>query len=163
MGTTNVRWLYRLGRAYSWNGRCPVGDDYFFFDRKGKLRLIVEASGSITVLARYAWNGCSPKFCIFDILWGTPDGVVHALTGRPKTYFASMVHDALCQFCKYGLPYDRRQVDGFFLDLMQESGFKLARVYWLAVRAFDYITQWVIQRKRNNQGEVRLPADYLAA
>lgn len=163
MGSKNVSWLYRLDRAYSWDSRCPVGDDFLFFDKKDKLRLVVEASGRITVLAGYAWNGCSPKVCVFDILWGTPDGAVYAETGRPKTYFASLIHDALCQFFRHGLPYNRRQVDSFFLSLMEESEFGPRRVYWLAVRAFDHITQWVIQRKRKNWGEIRRAADYLAA
>ena len=123
MSKNRVRWLYRLDRAYSWESGCPVGDDFLFFDKRGKLRLVVEASGCITVLARYAWNGCSPKFCVFDILWGTPDGVVHARTGRPKTYFASMIHDALCQFLPYGLPYNRPEADFFFFRLMEESEF----------------------------------------
>jgi len=157
----SVRWLYRLDRAYSWESGCPVGDDFLFFDKQGKLRLVVETSGRITVLAGYAWNGCSPKVCLFDILWGTPDGVVHARTGRPKTYFASLIHDALCQFFSYGLPYNRPQVDHFFLRLMEESEFGPRKIYWLAVRAFDRITQWVTQRKRKNRGEVRHAADHL--
>ena len=43
------------------------------------------SDGAITVLAGYAWDGCTPKFNFFDVLSGTPDGVVDTRTGRSKT------------------------------------------------------------------------------
>ena len=47
----------------------------------------------------------------------------------------SLVHDALYQFLADGLPLTRRQADLVFLQLMRESGFRLAPIYWLFVRA----------------------------
>jgi len=103
---TAVRWLYRLDSNYTWESRRPVPEDLVFLDRKGKLRLIIETDGQITVTRGYAWNGCSPKFCFLDLLLGTPEGVVHHHTGRPKTYYASMVHDALYQFLHNDAPIE---------------------------------------------------------
>lgn len=91
----SVKWLYRAGRNFSWESGYTIREDRIFFDSSGKVRLVLEKGGRITVTRGYAWNGCTPKMCFLDLLIGTPDGVVHAVTGRPKTYYASMVHDAL--------------------------------------------------------------------
>jgi len=112
----SVRWLYRLEQNFTWESNHPLPEDFVFWDKSGAVRLIIEMGGRITVTRRYAWNGCSPKFCFFDLLIGTPEGVVHARTGRPKTYFASLIHDALYQFAPDGFathPAPRRCV---FLD-----------------------------------------------
>ncbi len=95
MCRNGVKWLYKLERNYSWESRHAVPEDYVFTDQTGVVRLIIERDGRVTVTRDYAWNGCSPKLCVWDVLFGTPDGVVHAHTGRPKTYYASLVHDAL--------------------------------------------------------------------
>ncbi len=152
MCKNSVKWLYRLESPYSWDSGMPIESDRFFFDRKGRLRLVIEESGRITVTAGYSWNGCSPKFCLFDILLGTPDGVVHAHTGRPKTYYASMIHDALYQFLPADLPYAASQADGIFLRLMEESEFGPRRLYWLAVRALGWLFRPTIARKRQHKG-----------
>ena len=46
----------------------------------------------------YAWDGCSPKFQILDLIFGTHDGAISENTGKAVTYYASMVHDVLYQF-----------------------------------------------------------------
>ena len=120
MCKNSADWIYRLERAFTWDGGPPVESERLFFDQKGRLRLVIDTTGSITVMAGYSWNGCSPKFCLFDIVVGAPDGVVHRETGRPKTYFASMIHDVLYQFLPAGLPYSRSQADDIFLRLMAE-------------------------------------------
>ncbi len=127
-------WLYRSERNFSWESGIGVDRDYAFMDTKGKVRLIIETTGRVTVTRGYAWNGCSPKVCFMDFLIGTPDGAVHAGTGRPKTYYASMVHDALYQFLREQSPLSRAQADRCFLRLMAESAFVWRRLYWLAVR-----------------------------
>lgn len=139
---TGVRWLYKLEANFSWESKHPIPQDLVFRDSGGKVRLIVDAAGKITVTRGYAWNGCSPKFCVFDLMLGTPEGVVHHQTGRPKTYYASMVHDALYQFMSDGLPLKRRHADDFFRRLLEEADFSPAWLYWLAVRAFG----WVVRR-----------------
>lgn len=129
-----VAWLYRADTNFTWDSGLAVPEDQVFLDASGTVRLIIEGGGRITVTRGYSWNGCSPKFCILDLLVGTPDGVVSAQTGRPKTYFASMVHDALYQFLGAGSPISRRDADRCFLRLMAASQFSLRYVYWGAVR-----------------------------
>jgi len=143
----SVRWLYRLEQNYDWESGFDIPEDRVFLDSSGRIRLILEKGGHITVLRGYAWNGCSPKVCVFDLLIGTPDGVVHMATGRPKTYYASMVHDALYQFVTENSPVSRRQADEAFLKLMLESEFLLRWVYWAAVRAFGWLV-WKAKNKR---------------
>lgn len=155
MCENTVRWLYRLDRSFTWHSCLTVSEDLVFHDKGGKVRLIIEAGGRLTVTSGYSWNGCSPKICLFDILWGTPDGAVYEPTGKPKTYFASMVHDALYQFLDVEGPITRTQADECFLRLMEESEFALRHVYWLAVRLFGYIVWWGKRKKRRWQGDVQ--------
>ena len=155
----SVRWLYRLEHGYTWDSGYPVQETYVFYDSNGEIRLIIEPDGRISVTRGYAWNGTSPKVCFFDILLGTPDGVVHADTGRPKTYFASMVHDALYQFLREGSPYSRRDADRFFIMLMRESEFGPAPLYWLAVRFFGRLGWRGKQVRRHWKGSSVLLKD----
>ena len=147
-----VRWLYRLPENYSYESGLSLEKDCIFKDRDGTVRLIVEREGRITVTQGYAWNGCSPKFLVLDLLFGTPEGAVHVRTERPKTYYASLVHDALYQFLPEGLPMTRRQADRVFLDLLEEAEFSLARVYWLAVRLFGGFVCRGLRMKRDWNG-----------
>jgi hypothetical protein len=130
----SVTWLYRVDEPFTWDSGLSIGADQYFKDVAGVVRLVLHAGGRITVMAGYAWNGCSPKVCFCDVILGTPDGVVHVRTGRPKTYYASMVHDALYQFLDADSPISRAQADACFLRLMAESDFLLRHVYWAAVR-----------------------------
>ncbi|MFI4924217.1 MAG: hypothetical protein ACHQJ7_03635 [Vicinamibacteria bacterium] len=143
-----ARWLYRIGANYTWTSPFRQQSDYAFFDAKGRLRLLIERNGAITVTRGYTWNGCSPKFFVLDLLFGTPEGVVNARTGQRKTYYASMVHDALYQFLADGLPLTRVQADHCFLFLMRESSFRLASLYWLFVRAFGGLMHFATRRYR---------------
>ncbi len=157
----SVRWLYRLERNYSWESRRTVPEDLVFRDSAGKVRLIIEEQGRITITEGYAWNGCSPKFCVLDILFGTPDGVVHAETGRPKTYYASLVHDALYQFLRECVPLTRGDADRVFLRLLKESDFLLARIYWLFVRGFGWAVWRGTKAKRKWRGTRERVAELL--
>ena len=58
----------------------------------------------------------------------------------PQMAFASLEHDVLCQF-KYMLPeeYTRKMIDNHFKFAAKQSGFKLAQLYAMAVRAFAII------------------------
>ena len=155
-----ARWLYRIDASYTWTSPFPQASDFAFFDAKGRLRLLLERNGAITVMRSYTWNGCSPKFFVLDLLFGTPEGVVNARTGQRKTYYASMVHDALYQFLADGLPLTRVQADRCFLMLMRESSFLLAPAYWLFVRAFGGLVHFATRRSRDWDGRVvRLGAE----
>ena len=149
-----VSWLYRLPANHAWESGLAIEHDAAFRDKKGRIRLVLEKGGRIVVMRGYAWNGCSPKFCLCDILLGTPDGAVDARTGRPKTYFASLVHDALCQFLPDGLPLSRGDVDRCFLALLAESGFRPRWLYFVAVRAFGGIVLPILRIVRGTKGSV---------
>jgi hypothetical protein len=159
--SNHVVWKFRLEKSFSWASGVPVEDEYLFFDQQMKARLLIEKNGRITVMRRYAWNGCSPKFCVFDFLIGTPDGVVNKKTGKPKTYFASMIHDVLYQFLDAGLPYDRRQADDFFLRLMEESDFLPRRLYWGAVRVLGFFSLRITRWHRDWEGSAERTQDLL--
>jgi hypothetical protein len=134
----SAEWVYKLEECFGWCSGHALPHDYVFFDSTGKAWLFIDKHGTITVLRGYAWNGCTPKLCFLDLLVGTPDGAVYEGTGRRKTYYASLVHDALYQFLREASPLTRADADRFFLRLMQESDFALARVYWLVVRALGW-------------------------
>ena len=156
-----VHWLYRAEANFSWDSGIAVPADQVFVDSSGKVRLVIETTGRMTVTRGYAWNGCSPKICFLDLLIGTPDGAVSATTGQPKTYFASMVHDALYQFLRAGSPITRPQADRCFLRLMAASEFSLRNVYWLAVRAFGWLVWHGKRIKRQWNGSGLLVANLL--
>lgn len=155
----SVAWLYRADQNFSWDSGITVQADQVFLDAGGKVRLVIETTGRMTVTRGYAWNGCSPKFCFLDLLIGTPDGVVDADTGRPKAYFASMVHDALYQFLGAESPISRREADRCFLLLMTESHFSLRYIYWAAVRLFGRLVWHGKRAKRRWDGRRLLIAD----
>jgi len=136
------KWLFKLEKDYTWNCGRPIPDELSFKDQKKKIRLIIKKNGDIIVTERYSWDGCTPKFCILDILFGIPDGAVDTRTGKPKTYYASLIHDALYQFLNQGIPYKRRDVDLFFLRLMEVTDFKLGWIYYIAVRIFGSLFHW---------------------
>jgi hypothetical protein len=162
MCRNTVEWLYRLERSFTWESHLPVTEDLAFRDAEGNVRLVIEAGGRLTVMTGYAWNGCSPKVCILDLVVGTPDGAVYEPTGRPKAYHASLVHDALYQFLDAGSPVTRAQADGCFLRLMEESEFVLRRPYWAAVRAFGGLVWRAKKMSRRWRGEA-LPVAAWAA
>ena len=145
-------WVYRLEKSFCWESGRTVPDDYVFFDSAGKAWLMIDKHGKITVLRGYSWNGCTPKICVLDLLIGTPEGAVYEGTGKRKTYYASLVHDALYQFLREASPLTRGDADRFFLRLMQESDFVLARVYWLVVRALGWAFWHGTSRKREWRG-----------
>lgn len=85
----------------------------------------------LTVRAGYAWNGCSPCFSFFGLFWiSTPNGHISYRTGKPHTYYASLVHDAMYQY-EIGT---RGQADKIF-ELMLVD-FPLSRLYYRMVRIF---------------------------
>jgi hypothetical protein len=139
-----VSWVFELDKDYDWkSSENPISLPYTLecYDTNQILRLIIYKDGTLLVKSTYAWNGCTPKFCFFDILIGTPDGVVHKKSRKPKAYFASMVHDALYQFIpdfpeEVGKIVTRRVADACFLEILKRDEFILRRIYWLAVRIF---------------------------
>ena len=152
MCKNSERWVFTLAKPFLWDAGPPVAEDSAFQDKTGTIRLMLRKPNTIIVTEGYAWDGCSPKFCVFDISVGTPDGVVDSTTKQPKTYYASLVHDALYQFLLDGLPFTRAQADACFLRLMAQTGFTPPRLYWLAVRVFGWLAVLQHRYKRKNRG-----------
>ena len=88
----------------------------------------------------YAWDGCSPKFKIKDLYFGTCEAVLNFDTGQSKTYHASMIHDVFYQFAKdVRLFVKRKEVDKEFYNILKRDGFGFAKIYYYGVRFFGWI------------------------
>lgn len=118
-----------------------------FYCQKQKLRATYRADGQLTVLPRYGWDGCTPKFQVpgTSIILGTWDGPIR--DGEPLLKYPSLLHDVLYQFRLYkdangrGLPFSRAQIDYIFYQHMKAKGFFLAEPYYAAVRSFGGVYQ----------------------
>ncbi|MCK9423698.1 MAG: DUF1353 domain-containing protein [Bacteroidales bacterium] len=105
----------------------PFDSTWLNIDPYGKI-LVKGSNGN-----GYAWDGCSPKWNILDITWGTPDGRLDFETEEPMTYYASMIHDALYQY-KGDAGISRKEADIIFRLILKEAGFRLWWIYGVAVR-----------------------------
>jgi hypothetical protein len=153
----SVKWIYRLeldqtielGKYYRRSFEYPLS----FRDRSGAERLVLFPSGRAVVTAGYAWDGCTPKYALFDVVLGVPDGVPNSRTRKPKTYHASLVHDVLYQFLDvHQLPIDRSGADSAFFDLLKRDAFAPRAIYWLAVRLLGGIYRRGTRIKRRYRG-----------
>lgn len=149
---STVAWIYVLPEDFEWKTGLDFSPGYAFYDSQGVRRLVLHADGTITVFKGYAWDGCTPKFQFWDILFGTPDGVPHNQTKLPKTYHASLVHDALYQFLDDGLPLTRRQADAIFLQILTRNSFAPRRLYHAIVRIFGGLFRMGRKRIRRYHG-----------
>ena len=152
-----VNWIFKLETDFSWQSGHPIAHDLTFVDKKGKTRMVYRQTGEIIVTNGYAWDGCTPKICFFDIMLGTPDGVVHKDTGKPKTYYASLIHDSLYQFIPdlpKGIDLNRADADWFFLELMKKYDFAPRWVYWIVVRILGFFFIRTRRWTRNTLGHV---------
>ncbi len=97
--------------------------------------LHISTAGLVTVKANetgYAWDGCTPKFSVLNLfVVGTPDGHVDYRTGKPFTYYASLVHDALYQYFD-SVPVPKVAIDLLFLQMMGD--FRLRKLYYYPVK-----------------------------
>lgn len=90
-------------------------------------------NGRVTIKCGYSWDGCTPNFAPLKMFYlGTPNGIIDYRTGKTVTYYASLVHDCLCQY-KIGT---KRDADLLFRDMLLRSGWPMSRVYFWAVRIF---------------------------
>lgn len=136
-------WRFLSKRRRPW--RYVLDDNYNF---KTRLRppakaftnelLTILPCGRVYITKSYAWDGCTPSWPVFGLFYiGTPEGI-HGKDGKPKTYWASLIHDALYQFqAEHKIPY--KELDEVFYEELQASEF--AQVwcfcYWVAVRIFS--------------------------
>jgi hypothetical protein len=150
MSELAVRWIFVLDADYLHDLRRHLpsnwSDGCAFVDRKGHRRLEIHPDGNARVLASYASDGCTPKFSLFDIVFGTPDGIPNQVTKKPKAYYASLMHDVLYQFLDADLPLSRAQADRVFLEILTRDRFAPRPIYYAAVRtfggAFRRFTRW---------------------
>ena len=85
----------------------------------------------------YAWDGCTPKWEISDFIIGTPDGRLDWETGEAITYYASMIHDVLCQYgMNEGFPVSRKEADMIFKQILKDAEFKPYWIYYYLIRIF---------------------------
>ena len=88
----------------------------------------------------YSWDGCSPKWKWKDMYFGTPEGVLNERTRQSKTYYASLVHDIFYQFSReVKHSVTRREIDREFYTILKRDGFKMALLYYYAVRLCGWI------------------------
>jgi hypothetical protein len=155
MSSFSVKWIYVLDEDFSYNIKAYLPDDFTtgcrFEDRNGNCWLEIQPDGTATVFAPYAWDGCTPKFSLWDILVGTPDGMTNTCTKKPKTYYASLMHDALCQFLEAS-PVTRRNADRIFLELMTRDNFAPRFLYYAVVRLFGSLSHIITRRVRRYKG-----------
>lgn len=156
MSQRSMKWVFFLETAFTYNIRSHLPEDfptgYVFFDKSGERRLEIRPNGDITILPVYAWDGCTPKFCLWDIVFGIPDGIPNQDTRRPKAYYASLVHDVLYQFLDDGLPLSRAAADRILLELLTRDCFAPKYVYYFAVRLFGWIFRPLTKWKRSYRG-----------
>ena len=78
-----VKWIFILDKDFVFNVRQYLTGNFSegcaFVDRQGKRRLEIHPNGDAKVLAGYSWDGCTPKFAIWDIVFGIPEGVSGSL------------------------------------------------------------------------------------
>ncbi|VAX16896.1 hypothetical protein MNBD_NITROSPINAE02-1569 [hydrothermal vent metagenome] len=148
-----VKWIYVLEKDYVYPTGKRIGKDYLFKDKDNKAWLKINKNGDFTIIKGYAWDGATPKFCLFDIYFGVPDGVLHPDTLKPKTYYASLLHDVGYQFLKDGLPYSRKEVDQLFLKIMGAYDFRPRYIYYFAVRLLGGVAVSMTRWKRATKGK----------
>lgn len=128
----NYPWKFKIQSDYHYKSTI-VGKE---FDSQW-LRL--DKDGLITIKANadgYAWDGCTPKFSFLGLaIIGIPDGHIDIDTMQPKTYYASLVHDAFYQYLT-DVPVSKKEIDKLFFKMLKERFFPLSRLYYIAVRLF---------------------------
>lgn len=157
MSELAVRWVFELDADYVYGIRRHLPSNWSegcaFIDGKGHRRLEIHPDGNARVLANYAWDGCTPKFSLFDIVFGTPDGIPNEVTRKPKAYYASLLHDVLYQFLDADLPLTRAQADSVFLEILTRDRFAPRPVYYATVRIFGGVFRLFTRWKRSYAGK----------
>lgn len=108
-----------------------------------KLLAEITSNGVLHIYKGYSWDGCSPKYKVFDrFVIGVWDGVRNDVTGEQKLKYPSLVHDVLCQMF-HGIKedikfYTRKHIDVIFCNEMKMWGvsFIQRKVYYYFVRMY---------------------------
>ena len=119
-------WLYCLESDYTFKHSMLNGIEF-------KSKWVTISKGKMTIKACYAWDGCSPRYHVAGLFSiGVPNGILRL--GKPWTYWASLVHDVLCQFRKL-IKISKRVVVQIFDDILKRDKWPLRRPY---VKAVDW-------------------------
>jgi hypothetical protein len=121
-------YLYTLKKPFSYRTELLSGVSF------QNEWLKIDVDGTVTISAEYAWDGCSPKWYVAGYTLGVPDGPMMG-DGYPQTAWASLVHDALCQF-KHLVPITKRQSVAVFDELLRIARWRFRTVYVKAVDLF---------------------------
>ena len=109
-------------------------NEWFRLDPDGMITVKGTHSGG------YSWDGCSPKWKIKDMYFGTPEAVLNHATRQSKTYYASLIHDIFYQFSSEIKDLvTRQQADRELYAILKRDGFGMARWYYYAVRLGGWI------------------------
>lgn len=111
-------WRYKLDAPYSY--KSPLLAGIFFENEWGYI-----SNGEIEIAKNYAWDGCSPAWRIGPFWLGTPDGRLNQ-DGRPQAFYASLVHDFLCQF-RREIPIRKLITVELFHEMLIKGGFSICR------------------------------------
>ena len=127
-------YIYKLDAFYAYQAKVEL-DQPLVFEQNNKIWLVITMDGNIIIAADYAWDGCSPKINLAGRIIGVPEGEINPDTGKPRTYYASLIHDALLQFSSDPrMRFSRAQIDEMFYDILKRDGFKAAPLYYFVVR-----------------------------
>ena len=120
-------WLYCLDKPYTFSHPLLNGIEF-------KNDWVVIRDGEMTISARYAWDGCTPRYHIAGLVsLGVPNGVLRL--GKPWTYFGSLIHDVLCQFRRL-IKISKQAVVQIFSDVLERDKFPLRPLYVFMVDRF---------------------------
>ena len=109
-----MTWRYKLATPFEKSTPHLIGVDF-------SNEWITIRHGRITIQAGYAWDGCSPTWNLGPLWFGPWDGPLTS-EGKPVTFYATLVHDALCQFRPDIPNLSKKQTVDLFRSLLVESG-----------------------------------------
>lgn len=126
------KWRYKLAKPHHFYSRQLQGVSF------QNEWIVIYPTGEAIISTGYAWDGCSPAIPVFDgMFWlGPPDGPLLE-DGKPKTFYASLHHDVMCQFATKIPTTKMKVVRMFYEDLRKRKVTKLvSKVYASAVWLF---------------------------
>lgn len=146
--TLKEAFVYDIGSLVLSVSMTDLNDTAYVYECDSKVWLLLSKSGRLAIEAGYSWDGCSPKVSINGRIFGVPDGPINPDTGLPRTYRASLVHDALLQAsADPSFPLTRQQVDQIFYDILVKDGFKYAWLYYEGVKHLGGLYTRYISKK----------------
>ena len=149
-----VDYLYTLESDYQYNTDRFSSKLHGISFKNEYLEIICNGPGDvdINVFTNYAWDGCTPKFKAFGVVFGVSDGPINPETGKPQAYYASMLHDVLYDYSREIAKENGCRIsdilyvaDDIFYDILRRDGFRRARLYYWAVRRFGH---WRVKIRR---------------